>query len=162
MANARNKRSSARRSSSSTWNRGGATRASSSSYGRSTGTRSSTSYSPTQYSTARNEIQARVGSYKNLNSQFTGSGRVTAFSPTTANRWIKLVNNGARVFKFSNKEFTQKFGARFGEFTPTAACRELRKKFGQGVKAVTRGKGSNWLVACSPNISARPFGSYNW
>ncbi|MCA9244670.1 MAG: hypothetical protein KDA32_11975 [Phycisphaerales bacterium] len=158
MAYARNssKRYGARRTSaSSTWNR-------SSSYGRTTSARSTNSYSPTQFSTARNEIQARMGSYKNLQSQFSGSSRVTAFSPTTANRWMKLVNNGVRVFKFSNKEFTQKFGARFAEFSPTAACRELRKKYGQGVKAVTRGNGSNWLIACSPNISARPFGGYKW
>ena len=29
-------------------------------------------------------------------------------------------------------------------------------------KAVTMGKGNNWLVAANQKINARPFNTYNW
>jgi len=133
-------------------------------YNRST-TRTAThtaSYSPTQYNNYRKECQARIGSYRMLNQQFSGAGKVTAFSPTVANRWVKWANDGCRIYKFSQTQFSGFFGAKWNNPTPTAACRFLKNKFGNGIKAVTRGKGNYWLVAATPRVTARPFSTYNW
>ncbi|MBU0639773.1 MAG: hypothetical protein KKB50_12975 [Planctomycetes bacterium] len=121
------------------------------------------SYMPTQYKNAQCEIQWRIGSYRNINSQFTGAGKVTAFSPTVANRWIKYVNSGMRVYKFKSADFYRHFGNQWQNATPTATARWLKQKYGAGIKAVTRGKANCWLVAANERVSARPFGNYyNW
>ncbi|MFQ5807539.1 MAG: hypothetical protein ACE5I3_13920 [Phycisphaerae bacterium] len=133
-------------------------------YGRTTArsTWPSTSYSPSKYNTQKRELQAKIGSYRAINQQFSGVGNVTAFSPSGANKWIKYVSQGACVYKFNNVQFCRWFGAQWNNATPTAAYRYLRHKFGVGIKAVTRGKGSNWLVAATPKITARPFCNYTW
>ena len=122
----------------------------------------STSYNPNMYNNYKKELQAKIGSYRTINQQFTGVGKVTAFSPTGANKWIKYVNQGAWIYKFNNAQFCRFFGSHFGNATPTAAYRYLRQKYGAGIKAVTRGKGNNWLVAAMPKVNARPFHNYNW
>lgn len=122
----------------------------------------STSYSPTKYNNYKKEIQAKIGSYRTLNQQFTGTGKVTAFSPTGANKWIKYVDQGAWVYKFNHTQFCRYFGSNWGHGTPTAAYRYLKQKFGPGIKAVTRGKGNNWLVAATPKVNGRPFYNYTW
>lgn len=121
-----------------------------------------TSYSPTKYTNYRKELQAKIGSYRMINQQWTGAGKVTAFSPAGAHKWIKYVNQGAWVYKFNTTQFCRFFGSEWNYATPTAACRYLQRKFGTGIKAVTRGKGNCWLVAAMPNITARPFYNYNW
>ena len=120
----------------------------------------STSYSPTKYTNYKRELQAKIGSYRTITQQFTGTGKVTAFSPSGANKWIKYVDQGAFVYKWNNTQFCRYFGTDYP--TPTAAYRWLRQKYGPGIKAVTRGKGNNWLVAAAPKITARPFYSYTW
>ncbi|MCK4343448.1 MAG: hypothetical protein KAY37_17175 [Phycisphaerae bacterium] len=128
-------------------------------------TRSSASYYPCnspKYSPARFECQWRMGSYRNVWSQFNGAGMKTTFSPTLANRWIKYVNNGVRVYKFNNNDFSKHFGTEWAGGTPTAARQYLRKKYGPGVKDVTRGKGNCWLVATTKNMTGRPFANYLW
>jgi hypothetical protein len=110
----------------------------------------------------KTECEWRIGSYRTVYSQFTGAGQQTPFSPTNANKWVKLVNQGCRVYKFTNKDFCQRFGTQWQQGTPTACFRYLRQKFGPSIKAVTRGKGNNWLVATTPNISGRPFQNYSW
>ncbi len=146
----RNNNSSTRRS----------TRGSSSSTSR--GGVSSTTYSPTKFSITRREIQQRITSYRTLNEQVNGSSGVTAFSPSSANKWVKIVDNGAFVYKFNNNEFSRYFGTQTSSGTPTAAFRTLRKKFGTGIKAVTRGRNNTWLIAASQHVSSRPFSTYNW
>ena len=121
-----------------------------------------TTYSPNKYNTYKKSLQAKIGSYRTINQQFTGMGKVTAFSPTGANKWIKYVDQGAWVYKFNNQQFTKFFGTNWNDPTPTAACRYLQKKFGTGIKAVTRGKGNYWLVAATPKLTARPFSNYTW
>lgn len=129
---------------------------------RTTGT-GSTGWAPTKYSNLRQNVQAKIGSFKTINQQCTGTGKVVAFSPTTANKWVKFIDNGCWIYKFSNKDFTKFFGTGFsGTFTPSNAQRFLQKKFGAGIKAVTRGKNSSWLIAATPNVSGRPFNNYNW
>ena len=123
---------------------------------------SSTSYNPTMYKTARNEIQWRVCSYRYIHNQFNGTGKVTAFSPTTANRWIKWVDSGARVYKFTNTNFCKFFGTQWNTNSPTACMRWMRQKFGNGIKGVARGKGNCWLVAATTNFTSRPFRNYDW
>jgi len=118
-------------------------------------------YSSSRYDTFRREIQARISSYRAINQQFSGTS-VTAFSPATANRWMKMVGAGARVYTFSPSEFCRYFGSQWDSSTPTAAFRYLRKKFGSGIKAVTRGRGNNWLVAATSNVYGRPFSTYQW
>ena len=133
-------------------------------YGR-TNTRNAwptTSYSPNKYNNYKKELQAKIVSYRTINQQFTGTGYVTAFSPTGANKWINYVNQGAWVYKFNNAQFCRWFGTHWNNATPTAAYRYLRNKYGAGIKAVTRGKGNNWLVAAMPKITARPFYNYHW
>lgn len=115
-----------------------------------------------KYRTARNECTWRLGSYRNLYQQFNGAGKQTYFSPTVANKWIKFVDKGYRIYKFSNKEFTQHFGTNFANNTPTTCYRNFKQKYGAGIKGVTRGKGGCWLVAATQNVNARPFSNYTW
>lgn len=121
-----------------------------------------TTYSPNKFNNQRDTIQAKIGSYRTISQQFTGSGKVTAFSPSTVNKWINWVNDGACVYSFSNVQFGRFFGARISSTTPTSACRFLQQKFGTGIKGVTRGKNNTWLVCATPRVTARPFTSYNW
>ncbi len=127
-----------------------------------TGTRGGWSYSPTKFRNANHEIQWRMCSYQFIYNQFKGVGKVTAFSPATANRWIRFVDNGVRVFKFNSQQFSHYFGRQWNQQTPNATYRWMRQKFGQGIKAVTRGKGNCWLVAATDRINSRPFANYNW
>jgi hypothetical protein len=110
----------------------------------------------------RNECQWRMGSYQNVYSQFTGTGQKTNLSPTIANRWMKYVNNGVQVFKFTNKDFCTHFGNRWANTAPTAAYRFLKNRYGNTIKDVARGKGNCWLVATTRTPTARPFTNYNW
>lgn len=119
-------------------------------------------FRPTQFTTCKKEIQQRVGSYRNISGQFSGTGKVQAFSPSIANRWIKFVDDGCRVFKWTNSEFCRHFGKQWTSGTPTAAFRFLRGKFGASVKAVTRGKGGCWLIAATNRVNGRPFNTYSW
>jgi hypothetical protein len=109
----------------------------------------------------RDECQWRIGSYRNVYSQFAGGTR-TNFSPATANKWIRYVNNGVRVYKFNSIEFTRHFGARLTYTTPTTARQFLRQKFGACIKDVTRGNGNCWLIATTKNVTGRPFAQYDW
>jgi hypothetical protein len=118
-------------------------------------------YNPTQFRNANQEIQWRLGSYRNIYSQFNGAG-TTPFSPTNANKWIRYVNTGTRVYKFNNQQFTNYFGFQWNNSTPNATYRWMRQKFGAGIKAVARGKGNCWLVAATERITARPFCNYTW
>lgn len=132
-------------------------------YGRTTMTHSAGSYySPTKYNTYKKDLQAKIGSYRTINQQFSGATKVTAFSPTGAGKWIKYVNQGANIYKFSSKDFQKFWGKNWNNPTPTAAYNFMKKKFGVNIKAVTQGKGSYWLVAANPKISARQFTTYNW
>lgn len=158
--NQRNTRSTTRRSSTtySGFRTGGSTRTWS----------PSATYSPTKFTQQRTQVTTKIASFRNINSQLSGSGKVIAFSPATINRWINFVNSGNCVYKFNSAEFTRKFGRFFPTTTPTTAAsptvalKTLQRQFGQGIKAVTRGKGNNWLIAASPNVNKGPFGSYNW
>jgi sugar/nucleoside kinase (ribokinase family) len=130
------------------------------SYGNSTNW-NPTAYSPNRFSTCRETITCKIESFRTINEQFRGNGKVTAFSPTTAGRWINYVNDGCNIYKFSNNDFCRSF--RFASYaSPTRAFRQLRNKFGNGIKAVTRGKGGCWLIAATPRVTARPFSTYNW
>ncbi len=115
-----------------------------------------------KFSPVRSECETRIASYRNIYSQCSGVGRQTAFSPTTANRWVKFINSGARVYKFSSAQFSRYFGSQWTGGTPTTCFRYLRQRFGTGIKAVTRGKGNCWLVCASSSVTARPFATYNW
>lgn len=148
-------------SGSSSWNSGnyGSSFGNSSYSSRST---TSTSYSPTQFSNVREQCQQRVTSYRTIASQCSGPGRVNWFSPSTANKFVRFVNSGCLVYKFSNPQFCRSFGEQFSKTNNTTAFRMLKNKFGTGIKAVTRGKNNCWLVCASSNVSARPFSQYNW
>lgn len=115
-----------------------------------------------KYSPAKSECQWRMGSYRNVYSQFSGGRTKTRFSPTTANKWVKYVNSGNRIYKFNNVEFTRHFGTQWNTNSVTAARQFLRRKFGVAVKDVTRGKGNCWLIATTKNMTGRPFNNYNW
>jgi hypothetical protein len=127
-----------------------------------TNTRTCTQYacnSP-KYRIAKNECQCRIGSYRNVYSQIN-TGTRTTWSPATANRWVKYVNSGVRVYRFTTTDFNRYFGTKWG-MTPTATTRNyLRRKYGTGVKDVTRGTNC-WLIATTRNVTGRPFNTYNW
>jgi len=114
-----------------------------------------------KFRTARDECQWRIGSYRNIYSQFAGGNR-TYFSPATANKWVRYVNNGVRVYKFNQNEFARYFGARWATASPTVCRQYLRRKYGAAIKDVTRGNGNCWLVATTKNVTGRPFTTYNW
>lgn len=121
------------------------------------------SYSPSSFKNVQRNIQQRIGSFRNINAQFSGNGKVTAFSPTGVNKWITYINNGNCVYKFTNADFCRKFGTSFNSPTTiTSATRTLRAKYGAGIKDVTRGKGGCWLIAATPNVNSGPFNSYKW
>lgn len=127
----------------------------------------SQTYSPNKYKNVNRDLQQWIGSFRNIRTQFTGAGPVSAFSPTGVNKWIKFVNTGAFIYKFTNADFFKKFNTTFNidsnsNPTATAAQRILKKKFGAGIKGVTRGKGGCWLIAAAPNVSGGPFSSYKW
>jgi hypothetical protein len=160
------RRSAGRRTSSygrtGSWNRMGYG-STGSSYGWYNTTRSTgTGYTPSAFQHQKLEIVQRIGSYRNISQQITGSAKITSFSPTLANRWIRYVNDGARVYKFANKDFCRYFGSQWQQNTPNAAQRYLQKRFGTGVKAVCRGKGGTWLIAATPSVTGSPFRNYNW
>lgn len=129
---------------------------------RPTGTWTPKAYNPTQFSMQRKAVTAQIQSLRYLNQQLSGAGRVTAFSPATARSWINFVNNGNYVYKFTNQQFCNSFGAQWASASPGAALRFLRQRFGNGIRAVTRGRGNTWLICASPNVSGRPFSTYNW
>jgi hypothetical protein len=110
----------------------------------------------------RTECEWRMASYRNVYTQFTGAGAYTYLSPTTANKWIKFVNNGYRIYRFAQNDFTRYFGMQWNTASPTTCYRWMRRKYGAGIKAVTRGRTNTWLVAATPNVTARPFQNYNW
>ncbi len=125
----------------------------------------SRTYSPSKYKNINKTLQQWIGSFRNIRTQFTGAGPVSAFSPTGVNKWIKFVNTGAFVYKFTNADFCKKFSSALNSNsnpTATAAQRSLKKKFGAGIKGITRGKGGCWLIAATPNVSGSPFSSYKW
>ena len=109
----------------------------------------------------RNECQQRMGSYRNVYTQIAG-GNKTLLSPTTANKWLRYVNNGSRVYKWTTNEFTRHFGKTNTQGTPTAVRRYLRTKYGAQIQDVTRGRSNCWLVATKKPINGRPFNSYAW
>ena len=139
--------------------------------GRSTSATSSSTWSVNtpQFKTIKNECQAWMGSYKNIYSQFNGATK-TSFSPTVANRFLKLINNGTFVYKFNNTQFVKAFGSAFpgsktnfvSQFSAPTIAKQIQKKFGTGIKSVARGNGNCWLVAATPNVTSGPFKSYNW
>ena len=114
-----------------------------------------------KFKTAKYECQMRIGSYRNVYSQFS-AGTQTVFSPTAANKWTKYINSGNLVYKFNNAQFTRYFGAQWNTFSPTVAKQWMQKKFGSGIKDVIKGKGNSWLVATTKTINGRPFNNYNW
>ncbi len=115
-----------------------------------------------KFNTPRQECEWRMGSYKNVYTQFKGAGQKTQLSPTIAKKWVKYVNNGNPVYKFTNKDFCNYFGQKFANSTPRAARQYLTQKFGRTIKDVTRGKGNCWLVATTKTPTATPFKNYNW
>jgi hypothetical protein len=125
--------------------------------GTTTGTTTTYACNSPKFRTVRQECQWRITSYRNVYTQITGPGTKTIFSPTTANKWVRYVNTGVRVFKFTNTEFTRHFGTTWTTRTPKAAWRYLRTKYGPGIKDVTRGKGNCWLVATTKTVTTRPF-----
>ncbi len=129
-----------------------------------TASKSQTTYSVNspKFSPVKSECQWRIGSYKNVYSQISGAGSKTIFSPSTANKWIRFVNNGTKVYKFTNQQFARAFGAQTSRLSPTTCVRALQRKFGAGIKSVTRGKGSCWLVAATSNVNSGPFRNYAW
>jgi hypothetical protein len=118
-------------------------------------------YNPTQFRNVNQEIQWRMGSYRNIYSQFNGAG-FTPISPAIANKFIRYVNAGTRIYKFNNQQFCNYFGHQWNTTTPSATFRWMRQKFGAGIKGVARGKGNCWLVAATERVTARPFCNYNW
>jgi hypothetical protein len=113
-----------------------------------------------KFRTVRTECQWRMGSYRNVYSQFTNTSRFAYMSPTTANRWIRYVNNGAQVYKFTNRDFCNYWGSNFTN--PHMAYQYLRNHYGNIIKDVTRGKGNCWLIATTRTPTGRPFMNYNW
>ena len=121
-----------------------------------------TTYSPNKFSNCRQEISAKIQSVRAINQQFSGVGKVTAFSPSIANKWIGYVNDGCNVYTFTNQQFCRLFGSQWSVGSPSNAQRFLKSRYGTGIKAVARGKGNCWLIAANSRISARPFSNYSW
>jgi hypothetical protein len=115
-----------------------------------------------KFSGVRDECQWRMSSYRNVYEQCSGAGRTYGFSPTAVNRWMKFINQGCPVYKFSNRDFCKFFGNEWTSGSASAAFKFLKSEFGTGVKAVARGKGNCWLVAARSTVSGKPFVNYDW
>lgn len=128
-----------------------------------TTTTSKTAWNPSKFGSVRQDLQCRIGSYQNIYSQVSGQKNVTTFSPTTATRWTNMVNKGARVYKFNTQQIKTGFGNQWTpDLSPNTAARFLRQKYGNGIKAVAKGRGNTWLVATTTTINKGPFKNYNW
>ncbi len=129
-----------------------------------TGTRKVTTFTKNSpaFKSVRTECQWRMGSYRSVYTQFAGGGQRTTFSPTNANKWLRYVNSGYRVYKWTPKDFYRYFGHQWQQETPTACYRWMRRKYGTCIKAITRGTGNCWLVATGQNVSGYPFQQYHW
>lgn len=134
----------------------------SSSYGTRSSWAPATTYSPNKFSNCRQEITAKIQSFRAINQQFSGTSKVTAFSPSIANKWISYVNDGCNVYTFTNQQFCRIFGSQWTSGSPSNAFRYLKNRYGTGIKAVTRGKANCWLIAAASRITARPFSNYSW
>lgn len=110
----------------------------------------------------RTECEWRMGSYRTVYSQFSGAAKQTVFSPTAANKWMKYVNSGYRVYKFSNLDFYKHFGNQWNYKSPAACQRWMKQNYGHGIKAITRGRANSWLVATTQYINKGPFKNYTW
>ncbi|MBN2448663.1 MAG: hypothetical protein JXO22_18195 [Phycisphaerae bacterium] len=121
-------------------------------------------WSPTQYGNVRDDIQWRIGSYRNIYSQVTGPSKITTFSPKKATQWANYVNSGCKVYKFNAPQMTRYFGSAWNNTqSATAVTRYLRHKYGtKNIKAVARGRGTTWLVATTGNFNRGPFKNYTW
>ncbi len=115
-----------------------------------------------KFKIAKTECEWRMGSYRNVYSQFNRTNSKTTFSPTAANKWTRYINSGARVYKFSTTDFTKFFGQQWKNWTPTTAKQYMKKKFGPAIKDVTRGNNNCWLVATTKTVTGRPFTNYTW
>ncbi len=129
-----------------------------------TTTKASAGYSPSKFNDIRQNIQQRVGSYRNIYAQVSGASKVTAFSPKTAQQWTKFINNGCNVYKFNTQQCSRFFGQQqFDSSTTNRTATQLfRAKFGAGVKAVAQARGNAWLVAATNNVNQGPFKNYKW
>jgi hypothetical protein len=129
-----------------------------------TGTRKPTTFTKNSpaFKYVREECQWRMGSYRTVWSQFAGAGQRTPFSPTNANKWLRYVNSGYRVYKWTPKDFYRYFGQQWHQESPTACYRWMRRKYGTCIKDITRGAGNCWLVATSPHVTGYPFQNYHW
>ncbi len=115
-----------------------------------------------RFHTLRNQFQWRIGSYQNVYNQFT-TGRKTVFSPNTANRWMRYVNNGVQVYEFTHRNFVRFFGPNLANQSPTTIHRYLAYRYGKStIKDVARGNNNTWLIATTRTPTARPFRNYNW
>jgi hypothetical protein len=152
------RKTTARRTTSRTTAKGNTSRTSSTSRGTASG------YPVSKFANVRTGIQGRLGSFRNIFSQVSGPGKVTAFSPRTAQQWFNLVNKGAWVYKFSSPQLVKSFGTKFDpEFSNTAITKFFKTKFGNAaIKGVTRGRGNTWLVATNSPINKGPFKNYTW
>ncbi len=126
----------------------------------------SSTYAPTKFSVQRKQVTAKISSFRTINQQINGTGKVTAFSPANVNKWINLVNSGHAVYKFNGMQANRHFGKLFNNpinsISPSFALKTLQKQFGTGIKAVTKGKGNNWLIAASTTVNASPFRNYSF
>src|SRR5262245_54958418 len=110
------------------------------------------SFSASSFNKITSNIQQKIGSYRNIWSQFK-SGSTTCFTPGTANKWINLIDNGANVYKFTGNDFARWFGTNYSStWSPSTATRYCKQRFGTGIKAVSRGKGNCWLVCASSTV----------
>lgn len=127
------------------------------------GTTATFATSSPKFNQAKQECTWRMGSYRNVWSQF-GAGSKTQFSPTNANKWTRYVNQGTLVYKFNTNQFSKFFGTQWNKWSnasPTLAKQYLRRKYGTGIKDVTRGNNC-WLVAATKNVTGTLFRNYNW
>lgn len=123
------------------------------------------SYPVSKFNTVRDGIQTRVGSFRNIFSQVSGKGKVTAFSPRTAQQWFNLVQKGACVYKFSAPQVAKVVGSTKFKTNPSnaAVTKAFQTKFGKAsIKGVTQGRGNSWLVATNSPINKGPFKNYTW
>ncbi len=110
------------------------------------------------YSSFCSQMDNKIASYKKLWSQATGPARAARPTPSTLNSFAKWIEKGAVVHKVSAAQ-VKRWSKSTQQVTTAATCKNaLGRCFGKStIKAVTKDKAGQFLVACSPVAKGKRF-----
>jgi len=123
-----------------------------------TNRRTGATHASGRYTNLRNTFEQKIASFRTLCTQTQGAGNPKP-TPATLNTFANWINKGAVVHNVSATQIAKWTHANRTNFnTATNAKNALWKRFGKtAIKAVSIGKGNNFIVACAPTVNGKPF-----